>query len=142
MLFKKKNSKYGDVKFKKVYWPIHLRWGVVEPRRTWFEMPWFKRHFWECGAEGPDIRYLGQTIHLGPLRVCFGPRYCMYTQEYIQHIYEMRHLRPSGLWTIRGQRGRLYCQGQDCRGDHRRRDGVLMTVCSDIRPRRERGGVN
>lgn len=64
------------------WWPVSLRisWRFGNWRQ------WFKTHGWQIGSERVDPaltsracmpgfrRVFGWTLHLGPLKVCFGRR--------------------------------------------------------------------
>jgi hypothetical protein len=61
-------------------WPIRVRWAPGRATR------WFDWHGWQVGTESVSRvktsracmpgyrRVFGQTLHLGPLLVMFGPR--------------------------------------------------------------------
>lgn len=48
-----------------LYWPIFLRWGSRSHKFiTW--------HGWSVGYEGLEQKVFGWTLHVGPLKICFG----------------------------------------------------------------------
>ena len=48
-----------------LYWPIFLRWGLTSHKLiTW--------HGWSVGYEGMEQKVFGWTLHIGPLKICFG----------------------------------------------------------------------
>jgi hypothetical protein len=49
-----------------LYWPVFLRWQRNGSHRfiTW--------HGWSVGYEGLEQGVFGWTLHIGPLKICFG----------------------------------------------------------------------
>ena len=49
-----------------LYWPVFLRWQRKASHKliTW--------HGWQLGYEGLEQKVFGWTLHIGPLKVCFG----------------------------------------------------------------------
>lgn len=48
-----------------LYWPIFLRWNKISHKFiTW--------HGWQLGYEGLEQKVFGWTLHVGPLKICFG----------------------------------------------------------------------
>lgn len=52
------------------YWPIRLIWSPYV-----FTGDWFSRHGWELGSNSRGQHIYGWTLHLGRLKVCFGPKF-------------------------------------------------------------------
>lgn len=49
-----------------LYWPVFLRWNRLGSHKfiTW--------HGWSVGYEGLEQKVFGWTLHIGPLKICFG----------------------------------------------------------------------
>jgi hypothetical protein len=51
-------------------WPVSLHFQT----RLGAWRSWFKTHGWQVGWDGIEQRVYGWTLHLGPLKVCFGSK--------------------------------------------------------------------
>lgn len=49
-----------------LYWPIYLRW---QRRAATKFITW---HGWSVGYEAMEQKVFGWTLHIGPLKICFG----------------------------------------------------------------------
>ncbi len=49
-----------------LYWPIFFRWQRKASHK------FFNWHGWQLGYEGLEQKVFGWTLHIGPLKICFG----------------------------------------------------------------------